>query len=169
MNARDLIRYLVITLMLLLTGCDHPVDGINETELIEFAYTKGGLKLIKDIDYIESDDFLSEKSDYSFQLTKNGESYKLIMDFLNLYDTSLNPFNSVDVPPRHVLLARIQLTKESGQIISLAIGKDWLVYYGTDFFEESAPTVFPVEEKEIIRFLKVLDKQMKSSESQKNL
>ncbi len=169
MNTRGLKRYLAIMLMILLTGCDHPVGGLDETELIEFTYTKGGLKLIRDIDYVESDDFLSEKSDYHFQLTKNDESYKLIMDFLNLHDTSLNLFNSVDILPRHVLLARIQLIKESGQIISLAIGKNWLVYYGTDFFKESAPTVFPVEEKEIIRFLKVLAKKMKKSGPQKNL
>lgn len=157
-------RYLII-LVLALVGCESPNKSllIHKPDFFEFNYSIGGTKVL-DADVFDfEDDSMSKISSLGGKAKKGELEYKVIYDFLVSNSKRMGLFNNVEIPPRHVLLLFISYQGQSGNLINISVGKNWIAYHvPVDSLGESSSTIYLAQKKQVIRLLNDLNQRVQA-------
>lgn len=149
-------KYLIFICSFFLVGCDNPAKELssNTPSYYELTFSQGGLKVIENLSYDESNDLLSKKSERHYKVNKNSNRYSTVQKFLSSNTDAVSFFNQVEIPSRHVLLLYIEYQDHTGNIQRVFLGENWFGYYTpVDSFGESGTIIYPVNNNEIIKFL----------------
>ena len=156
MDVRYLKHLYLISIIFFLAGCENPAKDLshNKPDSFEFIFSEGGLKMVDGVSYDDTNDSLSRKDRKKYFTQRDEHSYKIIYKFLSENRNTSGFFNSVEIPPRHVLILYISYENKLGEKMRVFLGKNWIGYFlPIDSLGESGTIIYPVKPSEISKFL----------------